>query len=257
MVESVTQRHGPPTPPRRILMKLLAAGATVVALGLLTAGCSSGSGTKAAAPSTAGVTSTTAIAAPSPSGVATPAAAGSAGVGSSATPTGIATTAQPTAAGTDLGSAATTTTSASEVASSSAAQSATTGGKAAPVVVCATLPTAQVASLSGRALTSSREQDLAADNSYTCAYYTASGVGGLSVTVAVVGGAVAYASSLSVDSVAGSPEHVTPVAGLGDKAFSARDGVRALFGDRMIYVAGLTTVQPAEAIIEALQAKLN
>jgi hypothetical protein len=237
-------------------MKLLVAGATVVPLSLLTAGCSSGSGTKAAASSTAGVTSAAGIAAPSPSGGATSAGAGSAGVSSSATPPGSATTAQPTAAGKNLDSAATTTTSASEGASSSMASSAPTGGKAASVVVCATLPTSQVASLSGKALTSSREQDFAANNDYTCSYYTASRVDGMSVTVAVVGGAVAYANTLNADTVAGPAEHVTPLAGLGDKAFSAQDGVHALFADRMIYVAGLT-VQPAEAIIEALQAKLK
>jgi hypothetical protein len=238
-------------------MKQLIAGATVVALGLLTAGCSSGSGTKAAASSTAGVTSAAGTAAASPSSVATSAAAGSAAVSSSGTATGGPTTAAPAAASQDVGSPATTTTSSSQSVSSSAATSATTGGKAAPVVVCATLPTSQVASLSGKALTSSREQDFAADNNYTCDYNTAAGFGGMSVTVAVVGGAVAYTNSLSADTVAGSAEQVTPLAGLGDKAFSARDGVRALFGDRMIYVAGLTSVPPAQAIIEALQAKLK
>lgn len=228
-------------------MKLLVTGATVVALGLLTAGCSSGSGSKAAASSTAAVTSaatTTATpaattAAPSTSGVATSPAAGSAAVTSSATPTGNPTTA------------------AAQAASSSTATSATTGGTATPVAVCATLPISQVASLSGKALTVTREQDFAADNAYTCDYYPASGVGGLSVTVMVVGGAVAYANTLNVDTVGGPAENVTPVTGIGDKAFSAHDGLHVLFGDRMIYVAGLTTVAPAEAIIGALQAKLK
>lgn len=238
-------------------MKLLPTGAVVVALGLLTAGCNSGAGSKAAASSTPTVVPATQTAAPSPSGdVPTSAAAPATTVTPSGTPSGApATTAQAAAASNDQGSSATA--AASAAASSSASTSATTGGNAAPVAVCTSLPTAQVASLSGTALTSSREQDFAANNDYTCAYNTAAGVGGMSVTVAVVGGAAQYASSLSTDTVAGSVEHVTPVAGLGDKAFSARDGLRALFGDRLIYVAGLTSAQPAEAIVRALQAKLS
>ena len=226
-------------------MKLLTAGAMVLVLGLLTTGCSSGSKTAAAASSTSGGAS------------ATSAAAGAAAASSSGTPAGgPSTTAQSAAASQDLSSAAATTTPGGSGAASPGSTSSATGGRAGPVAVCATLPASQVASLSGTAVTSSREQDFAANNDYTCAYNTASGVGGLSVTVAVVGGALAYTSSLSTDTVAGSAEHVTPVAGIGDKAFSARDGLRALFGDRMIYVAGLTSAPPAEAIIKALQAKL-
>jgi hypothetical protein len=242
-------------------MKLLAAGAIVVALGVLTAGCSGGSGATVAASSTGGATSAAVTAALPASGVATSAAAGAVPASSSGTPAGSPTTSAPSAAASQgLNSAATTTTPAvdgSASAASSGTTTAATGGKAVPVAVCTTLPTAQVASLSGTAVTTSREQDFAADNDYTCAYNTASGVGGLSVTVAVVGGALAYASSLSTDTVAGSVEHVTPVAGIGDKAFSARDGLRVLFGDRMIYVAGLTSVPSAEAIIKALEAKLQ
>lgn len=210
MVESSAQRREPLRQRRTKLMKLLVGSATVVAAGLLTAGCSSGSGTKAAAASTVGATSTSATAAAGPSAGATSA---------TATPS--------------------------------------TGDKAAPVALCTTLPTAQVASLSGTVLTHSREQDFAAQNSYTCDYFTASGVGGMSVTVAVAGGTTTFANTLNSDTIAGPEEHVTPLTGLGDKAFSARDGVHALFGDRMIYVAGLTSVPQAEAIINALQAKLT
>jgi len=72
-----------------------------------------------------------------------------------------------------------------------------------------------------------------------------------------VRGAQAYANSLQTDTIAGAAEHVAPLAGVGDKAFSARDGVRAVFGDRMIYVAGVASDQTAVAIIQALQAKLG
>jgi hypothetical protein len=219
-------------------MKLLAVATTAVTLGLLTTGCSGGSGSKAGSSVAAGVTSATGAAAPSAGAPATsvtggapPSAAGasvtapSAVVSSAGTPTGSPTTA-------------------------------TTGGKTA-LAVCATLPTSQVASLSGLALTLSREQDFAVLNSYTCSYYTASGFGGTSVTVKTVGGATAYTNTLNTDTIAGAAEHATPMSGLGDKAFSARDGIHVLFGDRLITVAGLTSVQPAEAIVKALQAKLN
>jgi hypothetical protein len=119
------------------------------------------------------------------------------------------------------------------------------------------LPASQAASLSGVALATSREQDDAGFNAYRCDYFPASGTGGFSVSVTVAGGAQAYANSLQTDTIAGDAEHVAPLTGVGDKAFSARDGVRAVFGDRMIYVAGLASDPPAVAIIQALQAKLG
>jgi hypothetical protein len=113
------------------------------------------------------------------------------------------------------------------------------------------------ASLSGTALTSSREQDNAPGNSYTCDYFTSSGVGGISVTVMTEGGASAYQNFLTTDKISQDVEHVTEVTGLGDMAFSARDGVHAVFGDRLISVDGLTSAAPAEAIVRALQADLS
>jgi hypothetical protein len=119
------------------------------------------------------------------------------------------------------------------------------------------LPTSQAATLSGVTVATSNEQDAAEGNAYTCDYFPASGTGGFSVTVQAVDGAQAYANALQTDTTAGAVEHVAPLTGVGDKAFSARDGVRALFGDRMIYVAGLTTDPPAVAIIKAVQATLG
>ena len=138
----------------------------------------------------------------------------------------------------------------------SATTAATSGKSAAPVKVCTTLPTSQAASLSGKPLSYSREQDFAADNSYTCAYFPASKFGGINVTVSTADGATKYQNTLQVDKASASAEHPTTVSGIGDKAFSARDGLHVLFGDRLITVAGLTSVAPAEAIVQALQAKL-
>jgi hypothetical protein len=131
-----------------------------------------------------------------------------------------------------------------------------TAASAPAVVVCTVLPISQAASLSGVALATSREQDDAESNAYRCDYFPASGTGGFSVSVVVVGGAQAYANSLQTDTVEGAAENVAPLTGVGDKAFSAHDGVRAVFGDRMIYVAGLAS-DPAVAIIKAVQAKLG
>ena len=135
--------------------------------------------------------------------------------------------------------------------------SSSTATSAAAVAVCTELPVSQVASLSGVAVTTSREQDAYYGDVYTCDYFPASGTGGLSVTVRTVSGAQAYDNSLQTDTVAGAAEHVAPLTGVGDKAFSAHDGVRAVFGNRMIYVAGLASDPPAVAIIQALQAKLG
>jgi hypothetical protein len=133
----------------------------------------------------------------------------------------------------------------------------TVGKAAGPVDVCTKLPASKAASLSGKALTTSREQDDATSSAYTCDYFTASGVGGISVTVLTENAASAYQNFLQTDKVSQSVEHVTSLAGLGDKAFSARDGVHALFGDRLISVAGLTTVPPAEALVRTMQADLS
>jgi hypothetical protein len=77
------------------------------------------------------------------------------------------------------------------------------------------------------------------------------------VTVLTEGGASAYQTFLKNDKVSQAVEHVTPLTGLGDEAFSARDGVHALFGDRLISVAGLTSVPPAEALVRTMQADLS
>lgn len=237
MVESRARRRD--RGPRTTLLKLLVAGSAVLPLGLLTAGCSNGSGTKAAATSTGEVTSAAGVNAPAPSTVATTTAAGAVQATSAGTPA----TTQPSAVG-------------SNAAAATPSASAATGGTAAALALCATLPTSQVATLSGKALTHSREEDAAEVNNYTCGYFTASGVGGISVTVRTMDGATAYANTLNTDTIEGAADHVTPVAGFGDKAFSAQDGLHALFGDRLITVAGLTSVPQAEAIIQAVQAKL-
>jgi hypothetical protein len=163
------------------------------------------------------------------------------------------------ASGGATGSDSTTPTAAaaSDGTAGSGSTSPSTGTSAPAVAVCTVLPASQAASLSGVSLTTSREQDDAGFNAYRCDYFPASGTGGFSVSVTVVGGAQAYANSLQTDTIEGTAEHVAPLAGVGDKAFTARDGVRAVFGDRMIYVAGVATDQTAVAIIKALQAKLG
>jgi hypothetical protein len=176
---------------------------------------------------------------------------------SSSTASSPATQAAPASGGTTSSGSTTPTPAA---ASDGTAGSGSTGPSAvanAPaVVVCTELPISQAASLSGVALATSREQDDAGFDSYRCDYFPASGTGGFSVSVTVAIGAQAYANSLQTDTVEGAAEHVAPLTGVGDKAFSAQDGVRAVFGDRMIYVAGLPT-DPAVAVIKAVQAKLG
>ena len=150
-----------------------------------------------------------------------------------------------------------TTAAASDGAAASVSASPSTAASAAAIVVCTVLPMSQAASLSGVALASSREQDDPGFNAYRCDYFPASGTGGFSVSVTAVGGAQAYANSLQTDTVAGSAENVAPLSGVGDKAFSARDGIRAVFGDRMIYVSGVASDPTAVVVIKAVQAKLG
>jgi hypothetical protein len=176
---------------------------------------------------------------------------------SSSSTAGSPATQATTASAGSTSSDSTTTAAASDEAAASGSTGPATAASAPAVAVCSVLPISQAASLSGVALATSREQDDAGFNAYRCDYFPASGTGGFSVSVTVVGGAQAYANSLSTDTVAGAAEHVAPLTGVGDKAFSAQDGIRAVFGDRMIYVAGLASQPPAVAIIKALQATLG
>lgn len=114
----------------------------------------------------------------------------------------------------------------------------------------------KLASLTDLQLTTSRELD-ATGYSYQCAYNTNSGTGGVNITIIPTGGANNFESAEQTDKISQSAEHVTELSGLGDKAFSATDGLRALFGDRLIYVAGVSSLPKAKAVIEAVEAKLQ
>jgi hypothetical protein len=154
------------------------------------------------------------------------------------------------------GSTATTASAGTQATTGSGSETTTTaGGSAAAVKVCTVLPLSQVASLTGKQLTTDREQD-APGYSYQCDYFPNSGVGGVTITVLPTGGAASFQNARQVDEASQSVEHVTDVSGLGDKAFSARDGLRALFGDRLIYVTGVTDEAEAKAVILAVNAKL-
>lgn len=151
-------------------------------------------------------------------------------------------------------SPSTSATSGNDVGNSSTVPTASDKAAAA-VNVCKTLSTAQVASLSGIALVTSRENDFVEGHAYACDYGT-SGNEGVSVTVTTTGGAMAFKNAMENDKLE-KVENVTVVNGIGEKAFSANDGLRVLFGDRLIYVTGVGTVPPAKAIALALQAKLS
>jgi hypothetical protein len=118
--------------------------------------------------------------------------------------------------------------------------------------VCALLPVATVASITGRSLTGSTSNGIS--GRHACEYGANTAV---SVVVVRPGGATDYAQT------AGSGD--TPVSGLGDKAFyNTSVGVVALFGDTEVQAhvepsGALTPDQIStmeQALVKALQPKL-
>jgi hypothetical protein len=127
--------------------------------------------------------------------------------------------------------------------------------KGHPINVCATLPPATVATIIGLPITQAQEQDVPGGSVYTCDYTSTSGTSGCTLSVTTVEGDMAYNFVLQADSSVG-PAHVQQISGLGDKAFSAIDGVHVLYGKTLIAVEGLTSDPAAESLIKAMQAKL-
>jgi hypothetical protein len=138
--------------------------------------------------------------------------------------------------------------------------SGSTGGSASstkadasgPLDVCALLPLATVASITGQTLTGSTSNGIG--GRHACEYGANTAV---SVVVVRPGGATDYAQT------AGSGD--TPVSGLGDKAFfNSSVGVVALFGDTEVQAhigqsGALTPDQIStmeQAMVKALQPKL-
>src|SRR5580704_4803794 len=138
--------------------------------------------------------------------------------------------------------------------------SGSTGGSAstaktdasATVDVCALLPVATVANITGQTLTGSTSNGIS--GRHACEYGANTAV---SVVVVRPGGAADYAQT------AGSGD--TPVSGLGDKAFyNSSVGVVALFGDTEVQAhidqAGALTADQIsameQAMVKALQPKL-
>jgi hypothetical protein len=124
-----------------------------------------------------------------------------------------------------------------------------------PINVCTTLPPATVATIIDLPITQAQEQDVSQGGIYTCDYTSTSGTSGATLSVTTTRGDMAYDFVLQADeSVPAAGEK--PISGLGDKAFSAIDGVHVLFGKTLIAVEGLASDSAAENLIKAMQAKL-
>jgi hypothetical protein len=139
---------------------------------------------------------------------------------------------------------------------SASASGGTQGGAAGhPVNICALLPVASVASITGENLTVARENDEDELQTYNCGYFTADGDSGLTVSVYTLQGAQGYNNALANDG-----SRATPISGLGDKAYSTTSGslnvVRSLFGQVEINVSGVVTIPASETLIRTLQPKL-
>jgi hypothetical protein len=127
-----------------------------------------------------------------------------------------------------------------------------------------------VAGITGEPITVAKPDDdkvLTSSGIYTCDYTSADGTSGLDLTVHNKDGKIGYDADYQAAKSVGAAG-TTTIDGLGDKAFSAVDGVHALFGDVEIEVSGLglaasavglgsgDSVGPAKTLITTLHSKL-
>jgi hypothetical protein len=120
-----------------------------------------------------------------------------------------------------------------------------------PVNICALMPAASAAKISGIAVTVAQEDDTPSYKIYSCNYTNAAGTAGFDINVLAMYATAGFDGSVSA---AGAASH--PITGLGDKAASSVLGVEAVFGNVSITVSGLPSDAASEALIRALQPKL-
>lgn len=124
-----------------------------------------------------------------------------------------------------------------------------------PVNVCSLLPATTAASVSGEPITVATEQDTPSYKIYTCNYTSADGTTGFVVNVLALDAIAGYEGDMQTYQTVGTA--MTPISGLGDKAFSTTGGhVEALFGNVKIDVANLSDAAAGETLIRDLQPKL-
>ncbi len=124
-----------------------------------------------------------------------------------------------------------------------------------PVNVCSLVPASTAASVSGEPITVATEDDTLSYKIYSCDYTSADGTTGFVLNVLALDAAAGYQADIDTHKTVGSP--VTPISGLGDKAFSVSDGAEALFGNVEIQVSNLVgNTAACETLIKDLQPKL-
>jgi hypothetical protein len=139
--------------------------------------------------------------------------------------------------------------------STSGSGTSVTDGIGHAVNVCSLLPAATAASVSGEPITVANEQDTLSYKIYTCNYTTADGTNGFDVNVLALDAAAGYAGDIQTYQTVGTK--MTPVSGLGDKAFATDSDVVALFGNYSIDVSNLTgNTNACETLIRDLQQKI-
>jgi hypothetical protein len=160
-----------------------------------------------------------------------------------------------TAAATGGGGGGSQAASGSSASGNSGSTTSVNDGIGDAINVCSLIPAATAASASGEPITVATEDDTLSYKIYSCDYTSADGTMGFDIDVLALDAVAGYTADVQDHQTAGSP--VTPISGLGDKAFSTSDGVEALFGNVSIHVANLSgQTQGCETLIRDLQAKL-
>lgn len=123
------------------------------------------------------------------------------------------------------------------------------------VNVCSLLPVATAASVSGVPVTVAAEDDTLSYKIYSCDYTTADGTNGFTLDVLADDAAAGYDADVQAFQTVGTA--MTPISGLGDKAFSTGGGqTEALFGNVKIDVTNLMNAAAGQTLIRDLQPKL-
>ena len=140
------------------------------------------------------------------------------------------------------------------------------GGLKGSVNVCSLMPAATLSQITGKTFAKAEEDDTPSYQIYKCKYTTdptAGGVTGEQLDLDILGKGGAVGLQANVDAanqVKSSLTALTPVSGIGDKAYGG--GIEArlevLYGDTLIKISGLTeiTIDQGKQIISQLHSKL-
>lgn len=155
------------------------------------------------------------------------------------------------------------TSSGSSTASTKTVTNAGSGGLKGAVNICQLMPEATISQLTGKQFTTTEPDNTPSYQLYSCNYTSTVAQGNNQLDLDIIGNNGAIALSADVDaakSVNNKLTNLTPVSGIGDKAYGGgiQGHLEVLYGDILIKLSGGTdvTTDQGKQIISQLHSKL-